>query len=491
MSYARLTMLVLSCTMILINSSPLSAETRYKLIDLGLHHEGESFAYGINNKSQVVGQIDDAPSLAVIWQNNEMTYLENFTHYSYAVAINDKGQPVGTLYAGGLEANAWLFHGDYGTPVFLPGSHANDINNNSIVIGSRYQSMGWVTLMKDLTTGVETPLGMSQAAGINDLNHVVGGRVLWNNGDFTYLGNLGLDSPSSTKALGINNRDEVVGYSYYKAGYYHAFRWDETNGIEDLGTLGGSYSAAVAVNDPGIMVGWAWNESKQYRAAIWNDSGQIHDLNLLAADLTGWDFLREARDINDHGEIVGFGITFDGNKHAFLMTPIGATISPESYEFENCSIGCERTISFTVENEYDESIEIESVVISPTDSEFQARNDQCAGNQIIPSGNCTFEVVFSPETIGNKTATVNVAVQDYRERNIEVAVSGLTEPCAGDFDMNGNRDSKDIKLFSESFGKTQCGSGCKGDFLNDGDVDGEDIELFLIELEYPDCQGCF
>jgi len=44
------------------------------------------------------------------------------------------------------------------------------------------------------------------------------------------------------------------------------------------------------------------------------------DLNELADTDTGWEF-HYAKDINDKGQIVGFG-AYEGQAHVFLLTPI-------------------------------------------------------------------------------------------------------------------------------------------------------------------------
>jgi len=53
------------------------------------------------------------------------------------------------------------------------------------------------------------------------------------------------------------------------------------------------------------------------------------DLNSLisAADQANWELL-DGSDINDSGQITGRG-TFNGINHAFLLTPLGPTPTPE------------------------------------------------------------------------------------------------------------------------------------------------------------------
>jgi probable HAF family extracellular repeat protein len=53
-------------------------------------------------------------------------------------------------------------------------------------------------------------------------------------------------------AAGINSSGEVVGYSGARA-----FVWTAANGMQDLGTLGGSSSTATGVNDAGEVTGYS------------------------------------------------------------------------------------------------------------------------------------------------------------------------------------------------------------------------------------------
>jgi probable HAF family extracellular repeat protein len=59
---------------------------------------------------------------------------------------------------------------------------------------------------------------------------------------------------SSTFAVAVNARGQVVGYSAGSAAD-HAFAWTPAGGMIDLGTLGGDVSYAYAVNARGDIVG--------------------------------------------------------------------------------------------------------------------------------------------------------------------------------------------------------------------------------------------
>jgi hypothetical protein len=54
-------------------------------------------------------------------------------------------------------------------------------------------------------------------------------------------------------------------------------------------------------------------------AVIW-ENGQVK-LYLISSDPEGWERLIEAKDINDEGEIVGYGI-YKGEQTVFFLTPL-------------------------------------------------------------------------------------------------------------------------------------------------------------------------
>lgn len=83
----------------------------------------------------------------------------------------------------------------------------------------------------------------------------------------------------------------------------------------DLGTLGGANSSAAAINDAGQIVGWAEDENGNRRAVLWERVGnsyEIIDLNERVILSSRWNLI-EARDINESGEIVGWGSVLSGS----------------------------------------------------------------------------------------------------------------------------------------------------------------------------------
>ncbi len=144
-------------------------------------------------------------------------------------------------------------------------------------------------------------------------------------------------------ARGINNTGVVVGEADTGDFQTHAFVW-YAGTLTDLGTLGGTNSSAAAINDDGVIVGWSLNAAGKRRAFVitpqdtnadgepdlWyldEDEDGINDLMLDLNTLLPSAFpllLTQARDINRHGAIVGWGTpgtASDAANLAFLLTP--------------------------------------------------------------------------------------------------------------------------------------------------------------------------
>ncbi len=182
---------------------------------------------------------------------------------------------------------------------------------------------------------------VSAATAINDRGQVVGisgicdnavGRfsaahaVLWEDGVATDLGNLGGEAWNTPMA--VNHQGEVVGFANLPGGdpgdfNAHAFLWTEEDGMQDLGTLlpDDSFSQALGINDRDQVVGLSCGGSG-CRAFLW-ENGVMIDLNTLVAP--GYEgHLVFANDVNARGEITGQTIDPEtGDAVAFRADPVG------------------------------------------------------------------------------------------------------------------------------------------------------------------------
>jgi len=189
---------------------------------------------------------------------------------------------------------------------------------------------------------------------INDAGHVVVAdydALLYKDGQFYNLGTL--EGDQIARAQGINNADEVVGYSeqiafctgqkeWFDIGLNdapcdprrRAFIYKDGQGMTDLGTLpGGKYSEAREINDAGQVVGSSQVlEAGNYpwRAFLYKDGQGMTELGTLGGSSS------TANDINDAGQVVGNADTSSGAKYAFLykdgqgMTNLGSFGGPLS-----------------------------------------------------------------------------------------------------------------------------------------------------------------
>lgn len=127
-------------------------------------------------------------------------------------------------------------------------------------------------------------------------------------------------------ATDINDNNIIVGVN----GTQQAYIYDYTMSNLTLLPLldGGTYSRALAINEANQVVGTSEtlvDTTKVYHAFIWDETNGVVDLNNMPMP-AGW-ILTSAAAINDNGDIVGTG-TFNGVSHGFMLTTGATTNQP-------------------------------------------------------------------------------------------------------------------------------------------------------------------
>jgi probable HAF family extracellular repeat protein len=292
-----------------------------------------SRGFGINSLNIVVGDAFFANPMeprshAAIFKGGVAVDLGVLTgqRYSRANGINATGQVVG--YSGqerdGNVSRAFVWTNgtgmtDIGT---LGGAYAqaNAINDAGYITGaSQTQGMGFMVTTHAFIYQLPAD-PYPRRARMADLG-VLGGL--------------------SSYGMAINNYNHVVGYSTIAANdeRVHAFLHDGVKMI-DLGSLGGpgnqwgtDVSVALGVNNYDQVVGYTYLPAVggmpiQQVAFLWrrgvNGSGQMINLNKLLYGIGKYYLVLSAAAINDNGQIVGTAYDLrDGNVRAVLLTPTG------------------------------------------------------------------------------------------------------------------------------------------------------------------------
>ena len=158
----------------------------------------------------------------------------------------------------------------------------------------------------------------STANAINDQGVVTGGALTANNAwhAFRYdeaqgIRDLGTLGGRSSVGTALNQSGHIVGYADIADGSYHAFV-NTGSGMQDLGTLGGKNSYATAINSDGYVVGAAQLPNGYRRAFLYKPGSGMEQLPTLGGRIS------VATGVNDHGVVVGASEIANGEWHAFM-----------------------------------------------------------------------------------------------------------------------------------------------------------------------------
>ena len=102
------------------------------------------------------------------------------------------------------------------------------------------------------------------------------------------------------------------------------------------------------------------------------------------------------------------------------------SVVPSSYDFGSLAVGKNSSAqSFIISNTGQENIEIGTISITGTDaSEFSLQNDNCSGQTLLPSKECTVDIVFVPTSSGSKSSYLTIPSSDPDVPELTISLSG-------------------------------------------------------------------
>ncbi len=316
----------------------------FTVTDLGSFGGSKSTAFGINELGHVVGKADmpNSNQHAFYWNPLANPQLKDLGtlggNQASAFGINESGVIAGFAQKPDptqQEPTLWsppTYTPPQGLGTFGgPKGNAFGVNDNGVAVGqAQFQTIPFITHAFVYQNGTLTDLGtlqggtFSSAQGINNAGQIVGFAApsgnspqhafLYENGTMKDLGTLG---GTESKGYAINSKGHIAGSSKIASGELRPIL-HVRNQMKDLGTLGGLEGEAFAVNDLTQVVGRSFTAGGLDHAFLWK-GGYMYDLNTLFSG-SDWVF-KEARGINNKGQIVGVGTSPNLEEHAFLITP--------------------------------------------------------------------------------------------------------------------------------------------------------------------------
>lgn len=269
----------------------------YTQVDLGTPDEEYLDAMAINDRGEVVGTIFvDNVRRGFLWRDGVRMDLGTLEPWD----INNRGQIAGDLRVGDY-AHAVLW--TRGTVRHLGGvlSHAAAVNDRGDVVGEDWPSIYEAQRTVLWRDGKARYLPLNTVGDINDRGQIAGGMLrgevasaaVWWHGTITDL-----DAPEFGRSGGlrINERGWVLGSGITPEPEHqvHGLLWRGTEMI-DVGALGGRQTLPVALNDRGQALVSSDGADWVARSALWQD-GKLIDLSEYG--------IVYASDINNKGEII-------------------------------------------------------------------------------------------------------------------------------------------------------------------------------------------
>lgn len=134
------------------------------------------------------------------------------------------------------------------------------------------------------------------------------------------------------------------------------------------------------------------------------------------------------------------------------------SVTPESFKDREIYIGASGIQTFTIRNSGTGDLEVGKLSISGTNaSEFWLRNDNCSNQTVALSETCTFDMILTPASSGEKQGNLEVPSDDPDTPSISISLNGtaLDTPAwmswiLGDVNNSGKIDLSDASLALQS-----------------------------------------
>ncbi|HEX2093657.1 MAG TPA: Ig-like domain-containing protein [Longimicrobiaceae bacterium] len=328
----------------------LTVERPYTLTYLGtlpgLEH---SQARAINELGQVAAVSWTGQSTsrrAFVWENGRVTPLNLLTgtepgsQLEDAVAINELGQVAGLLRAGNTQS-VFLWRNGQTVLAPFPGARGQvtDLNDRGEIVGfwmddfctRNCRGGGFLVRNGQLTHLSNYGLLRIHPNAVNEAGQITG--VIFRAGAGTESGRaFFLESESApitflptnevaSQGLDLDAQGRVYGGDLVSSGTIRAFRWSQGGAPAYLGALrGGTVSHARRANNRGVAVGDSNCPGCPSSVPVLYRDGMVVRVNDLFA-AGDWSF-EGVTDINDRGQIVGYGRHVrTGATGALLLTP--------------------------------------------------------------------------------------------------------------------------------------------------------------------------
>jgi probable HAF family extracellular repeat protein len=344
----------------LLALSPISAraQDRFTLTPISLPSGASAaFATSINDRGQVAGYayLPGGVTRSFVYSAGNVTDIGSFNTLRIAASsINNQGDVVGFFDNNGNgRPHAFIFrNGSLNALDADPtvDSNATGINNNGVTIGS-VRSFGGTTdvflsngtglIRQGLSPGGTWPIS---GAAINDSSQFTGtvfssanprGRAYISSaGTINTLGTLG-----GTYSVGtsISNFGAVAGYSSMAGDQSTNGFLFANNQLTRIASLAGPQSAgyqpglqgsswAAGINDSAQVVGSYGYNGYESRAFLFSNGNLIDLSTSINAGSNGQWVVVQADDINNAGQIVGYGYRIG----EYISTPIILTPVPEA-----------------------------------------------------------------------------------------------------------------------------------------------------------------